>query len=382
MQFLALAHEVLDQRERDGVRGVDRERSRFRCHLATAPFATKEIADITAGDIRSWMRLMAQKQALGPGEERKLSRQTVSRNKSLVSTILNEGVDREIIPANVVNVVKDRKRVDESDTKTKWAYLTIDEQRSIDACEAIPRCDRLAILIAIDTGMRQGEQRHLRLSDLDLDGPSPCIHLRVAGRTKDGRSLPPKSGKPRTVPLLPDGVAHFREWLAMLPDFAPSNPHGIVFPTASGTYRQQGKPLGRSDTFRKYLALVGITRRVRWHDLRHTFATNGIILYGWAIEIMQGLMGHSSVQVTQRYSHVGEDTLKSVVRRTAEALTAQAAASAVVEVSAIYEVVEVAPASTAIEVRPAEFRPVEQRSILKRMVGRLFGRSKEVSHVA
>jgi integrase len=358
MQFLTLLDEVLEQRERDGVRGIDRERSRARCHIRTAKFALDDVASIGSPAIREWLREMSQKLALGPGDERKLSRQTVCRSQSLVSTVFQEALERELIEVNPCSGVKPKKRVDESDTRVKWAYLSVDEQAAIDTCEGIPRADRLAILIAIDTGMRQGEQRHLRLEDVELDGPSPCIQIRVAGRTKDGRVLPPKSGKPRTVPLLPAGVAHFREWLAMLPTFAPSNPHGIVFTTASGTYRQQGKPLGRSDTFRRFLALAGVSRRVRWHDLRHTYATNGIVLYGWRIEIVQGLMGHSSVTVTQRYSHIGEDALKSQIRKTAAELAAAA--------------------GPVLAEGPDLVRQhAAKRGLIKRVLGRFFGGPKE-----
>lgn len=82
---------------------------------------------------------------------------------------------------------------------------------------------------------------------------------------------------------------------------------------------QQGKPLGKSSTFKSYLALVGITRRVRWHDLRHTCATNlvtGALGRKWALTEVQRVMGHSSVTITERYSHVGDDVIAQAARET------------------------------------------------------------------
>jgi len=56
MKFIDLAREVLPQRERDGVRGIDREWSRFRCHLETASFAERDVREIKTRDIREWLR--------------------------------------------------------------------------------------------------------------------------------------------------------------------------------------------------------------------------------------------------------------------------------------------------------------------------------------
>ncbi len=324
MQFLTLLDEVLDQRERDGVRGINRERSRAKCHIRTAGFVLDDITGIGSPAIREWLREMSQKPALGPGDPRTLSRQTVNRCQSLVSAVFLEAVERELIAVNPCMGVKPKKRVDERDTKEKWAYLVADEQRVIAGCEAIPKEDRLAILFAIATGLRQGEQRHLRLDDLDLEAKPPCVHVILAGRTKDGRGLPPKSGKPRMIRLLKDGEAVAREWLEMLPTFAPHNPHRLVFPTASGTYRQQGKMLGRSDTLKRRLAAAGVTRRVRWHDLRHTCATNLLEIHGWRLELVQKVMGHSSITITQRYAHLTEDAIADAVLKSNEAMVLSA----------------------------------------------------------
>lgn len=322
MKFLELAEQVLAQREKDGVRGLDRELSRYRCHVLTAPFASKDIEAIGAPDIREWLRAMAEKDTAGNCEKRRLSRHTVNRCQSLVSAVFNEAVDRELIATNPSLSVRAKKRVDESDTKEKWAYLTIDEQRAISACEAIPIEDRLAIRFAIGTGLRQGEQHHLERADLVVDGPEPHVMVRYGSRSKAGKKLPPKSGKPRRVPLFGDALAASKEWLAMLDSFAPENPEGLVFPTSRGKIRQQGKPLGRSGTLRAHLAKAGITRRVRWHDLRHTCATNlitGVLGRRWSMEEVQVVCGHSSVTITQRYSHLGEDALKRAARETEQA---------------------------------------------------------------
>jgi hypothetical protein len=87
MKFLDLAVEVLAQRDRDGIRGLDRELSRYRCHIEHAAFAAKDVESIGSPDIREWLRAMAEKRAQGPGPQRKLSRQTINRCQSLVSAV-------------------------------------------------------------------------------------------------------------------------------------------------------------------------------------------------------------------------------------------------------------------------------------------------------
>lgn len=359
MKFVDLAEQVLEQRERDGVRGRDRELSRHRCHIQNAAFAQKDVTKITHRDIRAWLREMAEKEAQGPGAKRKLSRQTISRCQSLVSAVFVEAVERELIEINPCLGVKLKKRVDESDTRIKWAYLTPEEQRQIAECDAIPDADRIMIRFAIGTGLRQGEWRHLELPDLVVDGPEPHVHVRIAGRRK-GKPLPPKSGKTRKVPLFGDGLAAAREWLALLPEYAPHNPESLVFPTSSGKLRQQGKPFGRSGTLRAYYQVAGIKLRpyLHFHALRHTFASNlvsGALKRRWTMQEVQVLMGHSSIMVTQRYAHLGEDAIAIAVRETTEAI-AQAAPPAPI---------------TSTELALAEPEPVERGGLLSRVLRRV-----------
>jgi len=368
MQFTDLATEVLAQREKEGVRGVGREHSRYRCHIQHAAFAQKPVTKIGPRDIRNWLREMSDKLAQGPGERRKLTRQTISRCQSLVSTVFVEAVERELIDLNPCIGVKLKKRVDESDTKDKWAFLSADEQTAIESCEAIPRADRLMILFSAHTGLRQGEWRHLRLEDLIVDGDNPRVTVRIAGRTKSGQPLPPKSGKKREVPLLPEALTVAREWLELLPTYAPSNPHGLVFPTETGKYRQQGKPLGRSGTLRGYYRKAGIKLRphLHWHALRHTFASNLVMgVYGrrWSLEEIRVMLGHSSITITQRYAHLGEDAIKRAVRETAEA-SATTAPSTTSTALAL-------PTPANENARP---EPVERGGFFSRVLSRVLGR--------
>ncbi len=329
--FLALGTEVLAQRDRDGVRGYTRDESRWHRHVSVAAFAATEVRLVTPPMLREWLRTMADKKAMGPGADRTLSRQTISRCMSLVSVIFGEAVDRDIIVANPCLGVKQKKRVDERDTVDKWSFLTWTEQCQLAACLAIPYEDRLMIAIAANTGMRQGEMSHLEIGDVFIDGDDPHIVVRIAGRDRRDRTkkLPTKSGKKREVTLLPQALDPMREWMSILSLYAPENPEGVVFPTRAGKLRQSGKFFGRSGTLRGYYAAAGITLRqyLHQHSLRHTFATNLISgVYGrmYRTEEIRILLGHSSVLVSERYAHLGPDAIRLAARETVAAQRANA----------------------------------------------------------
>ncbi len=305
--FATFAAEVLEQRAEEGIRGIASELNRFSIHIEGASFAAMPLDAIRSKHLREWLRDMARKDAADTRGARKLSVDTIKRAFALVSAIFTAAVERENIETNPCVGVRVKKRADEASTKEKWAFLTLDEQKAVATCEAIPLVDRLAIRFAIATGLRQGEQFHLELADLHTGGPAPHVLVRFGSK-----NLPPKNGKTRKVPLMAEALVAARAWLAELAAYAPNNPERLAFPTPRGGRRSVGKPMGGGGKLKKYLALVGITRRVRWHDLRHTFCSNlvsGALGRKWSLEEIRPLAGHSSILITQRYSHISEADL-------------------------------------------------------------------------
>jgi len=102
---------------------------------------------------------------------------------------------------------------------------------------------------------------------------------------------------------------------AMLESLAKGNPDDLVF------LDRKGKKINRiSYSFTRAVDEIklneGITddrQKVVFHSLRHTFASwhveNGTDLY-----TVQKLLGHSTSAMTERYSHLSPDTLKSAVK--------------------------------------------------------------------
>ena len=71
-------------------------------------------------------------------------------------------------------------------------------------------------------------------------------------------------------------------------------------------FNQRGRPLSPQSVRRiinKYLNRIGVSNHVTPHMFRHTFATS-LLEAGMDIRYIQSLLGHSSISITQIYTHV------------------------------------------------------------------------------
>jgi integrase len=169
--------------------------------------------------------------------------------------------------------------------------------------------DAAIFLTAAFTGMRMGELLAMRWRDVDFVGEV----IRVRGSYSMGSLTTPKSGKVRSVPLAPD-VAQTLARLAAHARFTSDD--DLVFASQLGGYLD-GSALRRRYT--AALSRAGL-RRLRFHDLRHTFGTRMIAHAD--VRRVQEWMGHADIQTTMKYLHYAP-------RAEDAALVARAFASAV-----------------------------------------------------
>ena len=152
-----------------------------------------------------------------------------------------------------------------------------------------------ATLFALRTGCRLRNVTGLRWKHL----VNEMTELKI-----DGSEM--KSGEPFHVPLHPETVALLKRLLkahVAVHHRAPSG-DGLVFGPEAPFVQQ---PLARALRRAKLAELDG--RRVRFHDLRHSFAS-------WCerhctFAAVQRLLGHSPRSVTDRYVHIGMDELRA-----------------------------------------------------------------------
>jgi integrase len=73
--------------------------------------------------------------------------------------------------------------------------------------------------------------------------------------------------------------------------------------------------------FKKAVELAGLPK-IRFHDLRHTFATR-LVQAGVDIITVQRLLGHATISMTARYSHSPDSARIAAVRRLDELFSSQ-----------------------------------------------------------
>lgn len=177
-----------------------------------------------------------------------------------------------------------------------WRWL---EQHELEALLSTKGPLLSMMLVAARTGLRAGELRGLRWGDVDLSrGVIAVTNNRVRGE-----DTTTKSGKRRTVPLTDDASA------AILSERHQRGPyvwcHEDGAPWDENGMRVQ---LDRAIREARLLPLFG------WHVLRHTFASQ-LVLAGVPLAVVQALLGHSTIAMTERYTHVAPDALRIAVGR-------------------------------------------------------------------
>jgi integrase len=175
------------------------------------------------------------------------------------------------------------------------------------------RGDRLEvpILLGATTGMRRGEVLGLRWSDLDLDAGRLAVRQTLtAPRDPDTGQHVPIFGEPKTrrgkrsVPLPAQTVAALRghrkaqavERLQVGPDYTD---HGLVFAEPDGGPVHPDRFRVR---FEHRVTRSGLPR-IRFHDLRHTYATLALQA-GVHAKVVSEILGHANIGITlDTYSH-------------------------------------------------------------------------------
>lgn len=160
---------------------------------------------------------------------------------------------------------------------------------------------RHLILAAARTGMRYGELSALRWEDVDF--AHGLIHVRRSRYLR--QETAPKNNRTRVLPIAADLAEVLRERSARV---------------SSYVFERQGRPIPW-ETASKALARVcerAGMKPLGWHVLRHTFASE-LALCGVAIQAIRELLGHATIQMTLRYAHLTQDTLRDAIARLAVA---------------------------------------------------------------
>lgn len=268
-------------------------------HLKPA-LGRRKLKDLTRVEVR---RLYAEK-----GEA--LSARSVDYIHVTLQMALSQAVRDDLIPRNVAE--GERPRSSRQRRSDDARALSSQQARALLSAARGTRNETLYV-VAVHTGLRQGELFGLKWTDVDLNGRRLSVS-RSLKVTDHGLDFGPPKNKAsrRSVPLSKTAVASLRahrtrqhaERLAATSEAW--HDQDLVFPNRAGKpmdhnnlYYRDYKPLLK----RAGLADEGFT----FHSLRHTFATE-LFNQRKRPKIIQSLLGHSSiVQTMDTYSHLLDD---------------------------------------------------------------------------
>lgn len=275
----------------------------LRIHLLPF-FGPKELSKITLDDVQ---RYVATKQCEGLVTPKTINN-TLVPLKEMFTHAVRWGYLHEN-PAHYVERSRVRHR--------EMDFLTKEEIHRF--LSTVPQDSYPFFLTAILTGMRLGELLAMKWSNADWHRNQYFVK---EGLYK-GRFVEPKSAcsirainLPRT--LLEELRTHkARQSEQRLQVGETYYDHDLILCTSVGTPQDRGNIVKRA--FWPLLQQAGL-RRIRFHDLRHTFATL-LIDQGESPEYIQAQVGHASIQVTMdRYGHLLPDVNHQAARRLEDSL--------------------------------------------------------------
>ena len=231
------------------------------------------------------------------------SARTVRYIHTTLHKALKQAVMDGLIPRNATEAVKPPQP-----TREEIHPLTPEQAKLLLQVAHEPG-DRLEALyvLAIHTGLRQGELLGLKWDDVDLDDGSLQVR-RTLAITKNGFvfTSPKTSGSRRSVKLTQRATealrSHLERQLREIDRVGSLwSENDLIF--ASET----GEPLDRRAVtklkFKPLLKRAGLPE-IRFHDLRHTCATL-LLTRNVNPKIVSEMLGHSTIAITlDTYSHV------------------------------------------------------------------------------
>ena len=307
------ANALRERLELQGARKSYRQNceSMQRVHISPA-MGPRRVTEVTTTDVEALARAMLR---------RGLAPKSVRNVITFLHSVFGLAVDRGWCVTNPVARAARPRRRKSGDASADLQFLTVPELEGVIAAipdevvrrEPAPTRSgrrgpapppppdvlgpvlRVLILAAAVTGLRQSELLGIRWRDIDVTAS------RVRVRNAFVRGEHSSEGKSdlstrRSVPMadwLAQELAAWRERTAFAHD------DDLVF-----AHPQLGRPLDPSKVTKRFKAAcreAGV-RQIRFHDLRHTFATS-LAASGAPLRAIQEFLGHADLKTTQIYAH-------------------------------------------------------------------------------
>ena len=173
-----------------------------------------------------------------------------------------------------------------------------DEERAclLKVCEESGPCElHILVVLALSTGARKNELRWLTWNDVDLNQKLLCFR-------------DTKNKEDRSTPLDGRGLELLRERSKVR-----RLDTSLVFPGKNPKH-----PVNLEKSWRSVLKTAGI-EDFRFHDLRHS-AASYLVMNGVPLRSVAEILGHKTLAMVFRYSHLSPDHLREEITRTLKAV--------------------------------------------------------------
>lgn len=259
-------------------------------------FGTMQLASVSLEQVDRFRLQRCPGEREPPGKERTSRRdghltvKTLHNHLTLLISMLNLAVDLGWLSA--------RPRIKKPKlTSAEFSYLRTEgdiRRFLVAASDEEPGVFELYTM-AILTGMRAGELCGLTWGDIDLQRRLITVQRSFEKTTK--------TDEVRHIPILDPLLPVLTRWKLECPTAT------FVFPNKNGKMHQPSARIVQ-ETLHRVRERAEITYRFRFHDLRHTFASHWM-MSGGDIYRLQRILGHKSIQMTERYSHLSPDAFSS-----------------------------------------------------------------------
>ncbi len=231
-----------------------------------------------------------------------LSTTTVHNIHGMLHRALEDALRLGLVQRNIAELVQPPRR-----QHHEMATLSAEQARTLLEAAVGDRFEALYVL-ALTTGMRQGELFGLRWQDVDLERAT--LQVRMALQEDGSKYVLAEPKTPysrRKIGLVQPAVEALRrhrinqaqERLALGPAW--ESRYDLVFPNRMGGPFIPDNFMKRS--FRPLLKKAGLPS-IRFHDLRHTAATL-LLSRGVNPKVVSEMLGHADISITLRvYAHV------------------------------------------------------------------------------
>jgi integrase len=243
-----------------------------------------KINEVRTVEVEAWLRGLT------------LARGTKAKIRKTLGLLFNHAIRWEFASRNPISGPVRGSGVRQSEKRERIPeVLSAEEFRKLKG--ALPLRERVLVCLALSTGLRRGELAGLRWGDVDFGRLILTIRRsvvdQVVGKLKTEASQRPLPMDVRIAKLL-------QEWRSVSKY---SESQHYVFATDSNRASdQRGKqPVSLAKIMQHHIqrvaCAVGITKKIGWHTLRHTFATS-LHHNGEGIKVVQELLRHSSCRIT------------------------------------------------------------------------------------